>query len=74
MGTLTTREREVLVLLGAGSPNRLIARSLGTSERTAKAHVSRILTKLGVASRLEAALAGIRHHDAICPDRTPHEP
>jgi DNA-binding NarL/FixJ family response regulator len=59
---LTAREREVLVLLGAGLPNRLVARSLSISERTTKAHVRSILDKLGVRTRLEAALTAIVDH------------
>lgn len=52
---LTAREREVLALLGEGMSNRRIAAALVISETTAKTHVSRVLTKLGCRSRLEAA-------------------
>ncbi|MFC9769899.1 MULTISPECIES: response regulator [unclassified Pseudarthrobacter] len=54
---LTSREREVLRLLGEGLSNARIARRLGISEATVKTHVSNILGKLGVESRLQAALA-----------------
>lgn len=54
---LTSREREVLRLLGEGLSNARIARRLGISETTVKTHVSNILGKLGVESRLQAALA-----------------
>ncbi|MGW0392511.1 helix-turn-helix domain-containing protein [Streptomyces sp. NPDC003042] len=64
--TLTGRERQVLTLLGHGMPNRLIARRLGIVERTAKAHVASIVEKLGVSSRLEAALMAHLHHPLIC--------
>ncbi len=52
---LTAREREVLELVGLGCSNREIAARLTISELTAKTHVSRVLTKLGVPSRGQAA-------------------
>ncbi len=53
---LTVRERDVLTQLGAGASNSQLARELGISEATAKTHVSRVLAKLGVQSRTQAAL------------------
>jgi aryl-alcohol dehydrogenase-like predicted oxidoreductase/DNA-binding CsgD family transcriptional regulator len=53
---LTRREMEVLALVTAGQTNRGIAGSLGISERTAREHVARILLKLHVRSRVEAAV------------------
>jgi DNA-binding NarL/FixJ family response regulator len=58
--TLTTRERDVVRLLGAGEPNKRIAVHLGISERTARTHVSNILAKLGLTSRTQAALWATR--------------
>jgi DNA-binding CsgD family transcriptional regulator/tetratricopeptide (TPR) repeat protein len=52
---LTAREQEVLHLLAVGQTNRQIAGELFISEKTAGAHVSNILGKLGVASRTQAA-------------------
>ena len=52
---LTLREREVLILLAAGRTNPEIAKSLFISPKTASVHVSNILAKLGVTSRVEAA-------------------
>jgi DNA-binding NarL/FixJ family response regulator len=54
---LTPREREVLALLGNGLSNAQIARTLFISEKTASVHVSNILRKLGVTSRIQAAAA-----------------
>ena len=54
---LTARESEVLDCLGEGLSNVRIARRLGISETTVKTHVSHVLAKLGVESRLQAALA-----------------
>lgn len=52
---LTPREREVLRLLAQGRTNRQIGQCLGISPGTAKNHVERILTKLGVSDRTQAA-------------------
>jgi DNA-binding NarL/FixJ family response regulator len=52
---LTRREAEVLTLVAAGRTNRQIGQELFITEKTASVHVSRILAKLGVASRGEAA-------------------
>jgi DNA-binding CsgD family transcriptional regulator len=59
---LTPREREVIRLLGDGLSNAEIARTLYISEKTASVHVSNILRKLGVTSRLQAAIAAHSHH------------
>lgn len=59
-GELTPRERDVLRLVGEGRANKEIAAELGISERTARTHVSRILGKLGVTSRTQAALWAVR--------------
>ncbi len=57
---LTRREREVLALVASGRTNRQIADELFISVKTAGIHVSNILAKLGVASRVEAAAAALR--------------
>ena len=57
---LTTRELDVLRLLGAGKANKEIAAELSISERTARTHVSNILSKLGLTSRTQAALWAVR--------------
>jgi len=53
---LTVREKEVLKLLSTGLGNRQIAGRLGITERTAVFHVGNLLRKLGLSSRVEAAL------------------
>ncbi|MFI0406057.1 response regulator [Actinomadura sp. 3N508] len=53
---LTAREQEVLVCVGRGLSNRQIATKLGLAENTAKTHVSRVLAKLGMNSRVQAAI------------------
>src|SRR3954452_6905 len=58
---LTDREREVATALGAGASNAEIAASLFMSEATVKAHVSRLLSKLGLSNRVQIA---ILVHDA----------
>ena len=55
-----TRELTVLSLVAEGHTNREIGESLFISEKTASVHVSRILAKLGVRSRVEAATAAHR--------------
>ncbi len=57
---LTPREREVLALLARGLANKRIAQELGIAEKTVKIHVSRVLHKLGVADRTQAALYAVR--------------
>jgi DNA-binding NarL/FixJ family response regulator len=53
---LSPREREVLGLVAEGLPNKLIARRLEISEKTVKAHLTRIFAALGVTDRTQAAL------------------
>lgn len=57
---LTPREHEVLVLIGRGFPNKLIARELDVSEKTVKTHVGHVLAKLGVSDRTQAAVFAVR--------------
>ena len=57
---LTLRQKRVLELLSSGMSNKSIARALGISEITVKAHVSAILRKLVVTNRVQAGLEGRR--------------
>ena len=61
---LSEREREVLALVAAGHTNPQIAAALYISRKTAEHHVSNILTKLDVATRVEAATLAARHSAA----------
>lgn len=54
--SLTTRERDVLLLISKGHPNKVIGQQLGISEKTVKAHVTRIFSAIGVTDRTQAAL------------------
>jgi DNA-binding NarL/FixJ family response regulator len=58
---LTPREHEVLLMVGEGLPNKLIARRLEISEATVKAHLTRIFERIGVTDRTQAALWAERH-------------
>ena len=58
---LTTREREVLALLGEGLTNKELAARLFVAEKTVKTHVSSVLSKLHLTDRTQAALFAVRH-------------
>ncbi|MFI6508387.1 AAA family ATPase [Streptosporangium sp. NPDC050855] len=60
---LTAREREVLALVAEGLPNREIGERLFIAQKTVSVHVSNILSKLGVASRTQAA--AVAHRDDL---------
>jgi DNA-binding NarL/FixJ family response regulator len=66
---LSLREREILTLLVEGLNNRQIAERLEIAQNTARAHAQRILTKLQVHSRLEAAAFAVRHGLVEPPER-----
>jgi DNA-binding NarL/FixJ family response regulator len=63
---MTAREREVLALLGTGMANKAIARRLGISEATVKAHLTRIFRQIGVTDRTQAAIWA-RDHNVVAP-------
>lgn len=58
--TLTTRELEVIRLIASGADNALIGRELSISRHTVKQHVTNIFEKLGVDSRVQAAVYAVR--------------
>ncbi|MFQ5880825.1 MAG: response regulator transcription factor, partial [Dehalococcoidia bacterium] len=53
-------EREVLLLAARGLSNKEVAQELGLSARTVQVHLSHVFDKLGVASRTEAVIRGLR--------------
>ncbi len=61
LGRLTPREHEVLAALAGGGTNKEIALALGISPGTVKAHVERLIGKLGVRDRTQAAILATRH-------------
>lgn len=61
LAELTRQEREILALIAAGKTNREIGETLYLSENTVKNYVSRILDKLGLSRRSEAAAFLVRH-------------
>lgn len=58
---LTARQQAVLRLVAAGQPNRLVAKHLGVSEKTVKAHLTQIYATIGVTDRVQAALWAREH-------------
>ncbi len=60
IAALSAREREVLDLLAAGKPNKLVAYELGISQRTVEMHRARLMGRLGVRSLAEAVRIAVR--------------
>lgn len=67
LGVLSEREREILVLIGEGLTNRQIGKRLYLSEKTVKNHISRLLSKLGVERRIQAAVIAAQFTPPGCP-------
>jgi DNA-binding NarL/FixJ family response regulator len=60
-GGLTARELEVLLLVARGASSREVGERLEIAEKTARNHIERIYSKLGVSTRAEASLYAMRH-------------
>jgi DNA-binding NarL/FixJ family response regulator len=65
---LTEREREILALVGQGMTNRQIGQQLFLAEKTVKNHISRLLAKLGVERRIQAAVIASQAQDRLRQD------
>ncbi|MFZ3573042.1 response regulator [Streptomyces sp. BH097] len=63
LAQLTKREREILDLIGEGLTNRQIGQRLYLAEKTVKNHISRLLNKLGVERRIQAAVIATQTHE-----------
>ena len=73
-GRLTRREREVAALLAQGLSNREVAAALVVTLRTTEAHVTHVLTKLGLRSRAQVAVWALQHGLLAPPSAAPAEP
>ncbi|MER6687587.1 response regulator transcription factor [Streptomyces minutiscleroticus] len=62
---LTDREREILALIGEGLTNRQIGQRLYLAEKTVKNHISRLLAKLGVERRVQAAVIATQTQERL---------
>ena len=60
--SLTQREFEILRSIAAGNSNKVIARNLGITEGTVKVHVKNMLRKLGLKTRVEAAVWAVEQN------------
>jgi two-component system nitrate/nitrite response regulator NarL len=61
LSDLTPREQEILIHVAEGQSNKMIAKALSITDGTVKLHVKSILRKLGVHSRVEAAVMAVEH-------------
>ncbi len=71
---LTGRERQILGYVACGFSNKAIARALGISNDTVKLHVRHILAKLGLTSRVEAAVFAVQNRSALGMEERPPVP
>jgi DNA-binding NarL/FixJ family response regulator len=70
--SLTSRERETLILLARGRKQREIAAELSIGEKTVASHLQRVLEKLNVHSRAHAV--AVAYQDGLVPSDSPQEP
>ncbi|AKH85626.1 LuxR family transcriptional regulator [Streptomyces sp. CNQ-509] len=71
LASLTGRERDILELIGEGLTNREIGKRLYLSEKTVKNHISRMLSKLGVERRIQAAMIATQAKPSAADDKRP---
>lgn len=71
---LTPREREILDLIASGHGNKQIARALGITEKTVKAHCTRLFARIGAEDRTQAAIWALRNRPAAEPFSEPSPP
>jgi DNA-binding NarL/FixJ family response regulator len=69
LASLSPRERDILALIGDGLTNREIGKKLYLSEKTVKNHISRLLAKLGVQRRVQAAVLASHLEQPAATDR-----
>lgn len=72
LASLSPRERDILALIGDGLTNREIGKRLYLSEKTVKNHISRLLAKLGVQRRVQAAVLASQLETPDTADRPAH--
>ncbi|KOG37091.1 response regulator [Streptomyces resistomycificus] len=72
LASLSPRERDILALIGDGLTNREIGRKLYLSEKTVKNHISRLLAKLGVQRRVQAAVLASQLENRAAGERPTH--
>ncbi|MFJ8851968.1 response regulator [Streptomyces sp. NPDC102437] len=72
LAALSPREKDVLALIGEGLTNSQIGKRLYLSEKTVKNHISRLLAKLGVERRIQAAVIAAHASEASLPDVERH--
>jgi len=66
---LTPRERDVVIYVAMGKPNKIIAAELGVSQRTVEAHRARIFQKMRVRNAVELAYCLMEPDPARCPSK-----
>lgn len=72
LASLSPRERDILALIGDGLTNREIGKKLYLSEKTVKNHISRLLAKLGVQRRVQAAVLASQLEHPDTAERSAH--
>lgn len=69
---VTSREREILILISNGMSNKEIANELNITERTVKNHITNLFKKINVCDRTQAAVYAIKNNIVLCENSYPH--